>query len=512
MNRFMDDANEFLKICSEFQLGNLPTEIPNPKTSELSKLSKNDIKKAIDVLVNVDKNVFEIIHSKIQDIFDLKSEIDHTFKSGGRVFLVGCGATGRLSLALETLWRIKHKDNDQVISLMAGGDVALIHSVEKFEDFPEFGERQLMELNFHENDLLIATTEGGETPFVIGATNKASTFSKRRPFFLYCNPDDILFKTTKRSREVIENNDIRKINLTVGPMALTGSTRMQATTILMYVVGLALLNTDSDNSKIVREIELLQSFLVTHSFSFLEKFIERESNIYDQNEFIYYETDGDLGISILTDTTERSPTFSLVPFENQLDSVKNPALSYLLFSRSANSKEAWFDLLKRKPRAFFWPEVTDRTSIERLYGFDFSNELILQRKKYITKTIHRFKIFFNHEDNQISFELNELKHICSFGELSFLSVHILLKMMLNTHSTILMGRQNRYESNLMTWVRASNFKLIDRSVRYAKILLKEKGIEADYNKLVLICYKHKDQIPRDQSLVLLMVDEYQKEN
>jgi N-acetylmuramic acid 6-phosphate etherase len=84
--------------------------------------------------------------------------------------------------------------------------------------------------------------------------------------------------------------------------------------------------------------------------------------------------------------------------------------------------------------------------------------------------------------------------------------------MLNTHSTILMGRQNRYESNLMTWVRASNFKLIDRSVRYAKILLKEKGIEADYNKLVLICYKHKDQIPRDQSLVLLMVDEYQKEN
>jgi len=47
---------------------------------------------------------------------------------------------------------------------MAGGDVALIHSIEKFEDFPDFGERQLRELGFKQGDLLISCSEGGE-PF-----------------------------------------------------------------------------------------------------------------------------------------------------------------------------------------------------------------------------------------------------------------------------------------------------------------------------------------------------------
>ena len=53
---------------------------------------------------------------------------------------------------------------------MAGGDVAIIASVEDFEDHPEFGAHQLLSLGFADNDLLIACTEGGETPWVIGAT------------------------------------------------------------------------------------------------------------------------------------------------------------------------------------------------------------------------------------------------------------------------------------------------------------------------------------------------------
>ena len=94
-----------------------------------------------------------------------------------------------MSLALETIWRMDCKNDvnlkEKVISFMAGGDVALIHSIEKFEDFPEFGARQLIENNFGENDLLIATTEGGETPWVIGAAEEASRKSCQKPFFIY---------------------------------------------------------------------------------------------------------------------------------------------------------------------------------------------------------------------------------------------------------------------------------------------------------------------------------------
>lgn len=89
----------------------------------------------------------------------------------------------------------------------------------------------MMELGFNENDLLIASTEGGETPWVIGATEKAAQICKRKPYFSYCNPDDILVKNVERSRKVIEDDKIIKINLTVGNMGITGSTRMQATTI-----------------------------------------------------------------------------------------------------------------------------------------------------------------------------------------------------------------------------------------------------------------------------------------
>ena len=51
-----------------------------------------------------------------------------------------------------------------------------------------------------------------------------------------------LCTAAERSKLVIQNPDIEKINLTVGPMAVTGSTRMQASTILLAAAGMALLS------------------------------------------------------------------------------------------------------------------------------------------------------------------------------------------------------------------------------------------------------------------------------
>ena len=53
----------------------------------------------------------------------------------------------------------------------------------------------------------------------------------RRVFFVYNNPDDDLAAPVRRSREVLDDPRIEKVNLTTGPMAITGSTRMQATSI-----------------------------------------------------------------------------------------------------------------------------------------------------------------------------------------------------------------------------------------------------------------------------------------
>ena len=505
-------ALEFLSISRQFRLGSLPTESPHPKTLKLSEDSKFNLTRAIETIKEIDLDVFVRLQDSMDDLKILKADIQATINHGGRIFLCGCGATGRLSLALESIWRDQHKNNEKlkerIISFMAGGDVALIHSVEKFEDFPEFGERQLLELGFKEGDMLISCTEGGETPFVIGATEAALKVSSTSPYFLYCNPDDILIHTAERSKRVIENAKIKKINLTVGPMALTGSTRMQATTILMYAAGLCLWFYDSDFALIENELSKITKFVKEIDLGFLNKFIECEAELYLKGEYLFYETDGRLGISILTDTTERSPTFSLYPFENQNDSEKNPSLSYLLFSNSTNADMAWRDLLGRAPRCFHWREVTAQTSIERLMGFDFSQQLTKSRPTYLKAPHSHFKIFFNESENALSFSLLDNSDTLGLGSLNFLSGHLILKIILNNLSTLIMGRLDRYESNLMTWVRASNNKLVDRAVRYVDTLLKLKGIEVPYDELVQACFRLKDQIPRDQSLVLTMVREF----
>jgi hypothetical protein len=59
----------------------------------------------------------------------------------------------------------------------------------------------------------------------LGAGKYAADTSSRKPFMLYCNPDDILIKVAKRSKDMIENPKIVKINVFVGNMGITGSTR-----------------------------------------------------------------------------------------------------------------------------------------------------------------------------------------------------------------------------------------------------------------------------------------------
>ncbi|MBC7427334.1 MAG: hypothetical protein H7336_01900 [Bacteriovorax sp.] len=514
--KYEQGAEEFLKVSAQFRLGGLPTETPNPRTLNLSEDAKHNVSRAIASIKEIDQDVFKKVEASLSHIKFLKEKVSETILGGGNIFLCGCGATGRLSLALETIWRHQHSGNknleNTITSFMAGGDVALINSVEKFEDFPEFGERQLLELGFKDGDLLISTTEGGETPFVIGATEAAARISGRSPFFLYCNPDDVLIKTAERSKRVIEDPKIHKINLTVGPMALTGSTRMQATTILMYAAGLALWFYDQDFQKIENEVKAIQSLIDKTNFDFLRPFIERESDIYKKGGYIFYETDTYFGISILTDTTERSPTFSLYPFENQLDTVKNPSLSYLYFRHSKNAESAWNELLLRAPRTFHWKEITNATSGERLAGFDFSEKFPEVRAGYLKNEHAYFKIYFDKENNYITFELEELKHTLKLDDLNFLSAHLVLKILINNLSTTIMGRMGRYESNLMTWVRASNNKLVDRAVRYVTILLAKKGIDVSYEKLVHACFRMKDLVPRDQALVLKMVEEFSKKS
>lgn len=211
-------AEDFLKIAFDFKLGQLPTEQPAEETKGLSTFVQTDVKKAINMVKLLDIKTIKVLLAKVGEVEAMYRDVVDTLESGNNIYICGCGSTGRLSLALEALWNQEVKErfeksspavykqlNGRVISFMAGGDVAVIKAVEDFEDHPEFAHQQMKDLHFGPADLLLASTEGGETPWVIGATEYAAEHSTRHPWLLYCNPDEILVKTVERSRRIIEN-------------------------------------------------------------------------------------------------------------------------------------------------------------------------------------------------------------------------------------------------------------------------------------------------------------------
>lgn len=490
----------FLKIAPQFQLGHLVTESFHPKTTGLSQLVNTDVTKALKLLEEVDHDALSIMESKTQELWKLALDIQDTLDSGNKIFMVGCGATGRLSLVLETLFRQKFGQSNQVVSFMAGGDFALIKSVESFEDKTEYGEKQLIELGFGPHDLLLASTEGGETPFVIGACNKASKVSDRKPYFLYCNPDHLL-EPIVRSKEVLTNQNINKINLTVGPMAISGSTRMQSSTVLMLGIGVGLLYKHKDQSEFESFYKDFLFRLKLTNYEAMAPFTALEVRLYKEKKFLNYVADPFLAISILTDTTERSPTFSLRGFENRHDSENHHALAYLFISESETSAHAWSELLWRSPRPVSWDELGGRINMDKLLGFDISK----QGLKFRSLQVPCVEFVISYEDGRVIMKCEKEEAIYKWGDDQLFN-HLMLKMLLNAHSTLIMGILGRYEGNVMTWVRPSNNKLIDRAARYVLELLKVRGKEASYETVVQKIFEEIEIVNENEPVVLRVLE------
>jgi N-acetylmuramic acid 6-phosphate etherase len=505
MDTSRDKAEAFLRVARDFKLGSLPTEQRHPKTSSLADQSRTDLKTAYRTLKEIDAGVIGDVMKREAELARLEAAIRETFQGGGRVFFYGCGATGRLSMSIEYIWRYMHRgrpaEADRVLGFMSGGDLALVHSIENFEDHPEFGARQVREIGFREGDLLVSTTEGGETPSVIGATEEAARISRRKPWFLYCNPDEVLRGEVERSRRVLEDPAIEKICLFVGPMSLSGSTRLQASTALMLGAGSALLRAAGTGIAPPRIIDLL-SFVRDTDFSFLIPFTEEESRVYNDGGYVLYETD-EHGITILTDTTERAPTFSLLGFENQANPTRVPSLSYLRFPQTKTPLEAWRAILLRDPIALEWDELKSVAGRERLLGFDFSAEALGQREKLVAPArLHRFLV--ERVGRELRFDFEGHKHAVNIHGLHPLFEHLFLKIAMNMHSTLLMGRYGRFESNVMTWVKPSNNKLIDRSIRYVEFLLGD-SCKFAYDDICHELFTQIDLMKPSESVVLRTV-------
>lgn len=490
----MYKLNDFLAQAHMYQLGDLPTEQSHPLTQTLSESAKKNLPEAIECLRQVDLLALQELNKYVETMEELRQTLQKALSKGRRIYICGCGATGRLALSVEFFWRSLCPDRaHQIVSFMAGGDVALVHSLEGFEDFGEYGARQLVELGFAEGDILLACSEGGETPYVLGATLKAAELSPKNVFFFYCNPPSLLKEKLARCRSVFENPFIDSISLFVGPQAIAGSTRMQASTVLMFTVS-TLLMTDQPVQKSLNDLQNCYESLDLLS---LIPFIECEADIYHKHKHTLYVSNS-AALTVMTDITERAPTFSLQAFnhmgssdqkQKKTSSMAGAELSwsYLHIPHTKTSAQAWHQLLARSPRFLNWLDVHVKTSGDYLLGFDFSDTgKDWRHKQLYQKALHEF--FIDQVDQGWLWRFKD--HIWQWPKHNFLILdHLLLKMALNIHSTLVMGRIGRYEGNLMTYVVPTNGKLIDRAARYIQILAERRGsLKVSYDEALRVLF------------------------
>ena len=105
---------------------------------------------------------------------------------------------------------------------------------------------------------------------------------------------------------------------------------MQASTVLEYGIGLAL-EVAAKGGDLSERLAAFRRSLAKVSWEFMSPFIEREARLYTQGDRVLYETET-FGVSVLTDTTERAPTFSLSIFESYEDGENVGAVEPVLSS------------------------------------------------------------------------------------------------------------------------------------------------------------------------------------
>lgn len=542
-------AKDFIENEKQFHLGFLPTEQSNLKTADLSHVIKGDTSAGIDMLLNVDED----IAGKTADIFQsaqfekLVCSMVNSINKGGRIIFSGCGATGRLSILLDACWRdfwqrfvrehprlaerfdVEDMEN-RTISIMTGGDRALIRSVESFEDFPQFGRQQIREKNTSNLDTVVAITEGGETSSVLGSALE-SIDSSASVFLMFNNPADVLAANIRRSRELIEHPKVTVLDLCSGPMGIAGSTRMQAATAELLVAITAIEQTlykvlsDKLTEQQVAAINVSAmkpegyattfAHLVTQlrenkNLATLAELTEFEQNLYHADGLITYLANGYL-LDILTDTTERAPTFMLPPFRKNDDNISPPSWAFVK-NPLLPTRKAWAAMLRRKPDGLTWKrdiyvkmnaphnicQSLPQLDNNEIYKFDIGNEanssrwsssenaamLVLVGREVASCTSEnsefvqaaerliqsKFKrkailavgdsLPANHNDYIIFNIVCDLPaSLCNMWE------HLAIKLVLNTVSTATMARMGRIYGNWMVYAETTNKKLIDRSVR-----------------------------------------------
>ncbi|HHU55946.1 MAG TPA: hypothetical protein GXZ48_04575 [Acholeplasmataceae bacterium] len=532
-------AKNFFENEKQFHLGVIPTEQPNPKTRTLSSTIAKDTEAGVRMILSADESIPEVVRRAFKTpefqkfVDDVKKAIDNR----KTVLFSSVGASGRMAITLDAMWRYfwtsliqKLPEKKQLFmeisevsnSFTTGGDRALVHSVENFEDYLTFGREQVREAGLGPGDVLVGLAECGLSASINGSVLEAEERGCTTYYF-YTNPEDILCKYVDRARLSFERENITKVNLFVGNMAVAGSTRMQSATVQLLAVGAAMEvagwrwlkeNLNEDELKVIGqgalELEeytyeferLIKELSTGEAVKGLAKAVEYETNTYNQKGLITYCTH-DYLLDILTDTTERQPTFTLPPFR-KFDDHESPVSWAYIKDPLYPNKVAWQHVFRRPIKGLDWTAEDykrlgaaediinnpPKISTEEVFKYNIGYED--DPSRYMRHPAHLVCLDINgsaNEDVMNWFNTNVKKFdggvVIRMGDISDkklyeneihipvklprtitdLMTHVMVKIAFNLLSTATMAKMGRIWGNWMIQVLPTNKKLIDRSTR-----------------------------------------------
>ena len=190
-------------------------------------LEKMSVSELLSNINREDKTVAFAVEKAMPQIEALVIQVVKKLKSGGRLFYIGAGTSGRMGiLDASECPPTFGVSKELVIGLIAGGDTAIRNAVEFAEDSTQQGWNDLETHNISSNDVVIGIAASGTTPYVIAALNECNK-NNIVTGCITCNHNSPLSQTVQYPIEVI-----------VGPEFVTGSSRMKAGTAQKLVLNM----------------------------------------------------------------------------------------------------------------------------------------------------------------------------------------------------------------------------------------------------------------------------------
>ena len=241
-----------------------PTECSYNKSKPIDKLNSLD---AISLFVKEQRRAIKVVENQMKSILNtIEAMSEHLKKNKkGRIIYAGAGTSGRLGVqdGVELLPTFGWPKN-RINFILAGGEQALLNSIENAEDDIDLALSQVNKLDVSKSDIVIGIAASGNTDFTCKVMKEAY-LKNALTVGISNNPRGKILKSSKY-----------KIILNTREELIAGSTRLKAGT--SQKVCLNLLSTMT-----MVKLGFVKNGLMTNLVANNKKLRERKKRIYEES-------------------------------------------------------------------------------------------------------------------------------------------------------------------------------------------------------------------------------------